>query len=93
MRTRVSIPNTHTYKASYVGVTAVLRVGGLRWANRASQSRQRSSLSLVRDPSGEDGAAEDIRDFCVKCTQAQHTLKESQTQETNLQNEDVHDGV
>lgn len=77
-----------------MGVTAELRVGGLRWANAASQSRQRSSLSLVRDPiSEEDRAAEDICDFCIKCTQAQHTQKERQTQVTNLQNDSVYDGT
>lgn len=71
-----------------MGVTAELRVGGLRWANAASQSRQRSSLSLVRDPiSEEDRAAEDICDFCIKCTQAQHT------QVTDLQNDSVYDGI
>lgn len=69
-------------------------MGGLRWANRASQSRQRSSLSLVRDPvSEEDGAAEDIRDFCIKCTQAQHIQKERQTWGTNLQNDGVCGGI
>lgn len=37
----------------------------------------------MRDPvSEEDGAAEDIRDFCIKCTQAQHIQKERQTYRT-----------
>lgn len=65
----------------------------MRWANAASQSRQRSSLSLVRDPvSEEDGAAEDICDCCIKGTQAQHKQKERQTQVTNLQNDSIYDG-